>query len=79
MIVSNIVSSIDPATVFVVLGACLFTGIITNYVADLITWHRVQKRGLRGGIPPVYPTLIPYLGVIVPFLWNTPAFLQKVT
>ncbi|OTA99392.1 hypothetical protein M426DRAFT_257036 [Hypoxylon sp. CI-4A] len=42
-------------------------------------YHAVRNNSLptRGKLPPTYPSLIPFIGSVAPFLWNSTAFFRR--
>jgi hypothetical protein len=59
-------------------GLLLVLVVLVQYVYDILEYYRVTGRARKNELPPRIPTLIPYLGSIIPFLWDTPGYLQRV-
>lgn len=73
-------SVLEPKTAVVLLGAAVFCNLAIKYWQARAAYHKTQKSGeCQHHLPPKYPSMIPYWGVVVPFVWDTPAFLQNVT
>ncbi|KAK8123976.1 hypothetical protein PG999_003894 [Apiospora kogelbergensis] len=73
-------SVLEPKTAVVLLGVAVFCNLAIKYWQARAAYHKTQKSGeCQHHLPPKYPSMIPYWGVVVPFVWDTPAFLQNVT
>lgn len=57
-------------------GTAVWLAVFAYQVHSFNRSHRLRN---YGQIPPKYPTLIPYLGVVIPLLWDTRSALTHLT
>ncbi|OTA63683.1 cytochrome P450 [Hypoxylon sp. EC38] len=69
----------SPLVVFLFFGVALGILIVLSYAQDNIEYQKAREKDGKEELPPKYPTLVPYLGSILPFLWNCPDFIRRAT
>ncbi|KAI1455297.1 cytochrome P450 [Annulohypoxylon moriforme] len=74
-----LLSVVEPIWLVVFLGFITGGALVVKYVHDVREYHRSNKESMEQHLPPRYPAYIPYLGTIVPLLWDFSSFLQRVT
>ncbi|KAH9905249.1 cytochrome P450 [Xylariomycetidae sp. FL2044] len=65
----------EPLTMFWLIFALM----VGRYLWVTIKYTRAHLSNDTGQIPPLYPTFVPYIGVIFPFLWNGARFTRRLT
>ncbi|KAK9775308.1 putative Cytochrome P450 [Seiridium cardinale] len=53
--------------------------IIFNYFFNLVKYYWVHMSTEPGQLPPTYPSFLPVIGTLVPFLWNNEGFFRRVS
>lgn len=76
--------SLDKETrTFQSLGLLLLVQALIVYAIDTYNWHlvnRFKKCDRKAGqLPPRYPSLIPYLGNAISFVWDNANFIRQAT
>ncbi|KAI8954546.1 cytochrome P450 [Xylaria longipes] len=72
-------STSDPTTTMLAICLAFGLALVMIYVHDTVIYHRSNTQSEQNQVPPKYPTLIPYLGNIFPFLLDCPSFIQRAT
>ncbi|KAJ8070584.1 hypothetical protein OCU04_000957 [Sclerotinia nivalis] len=66
-----------------VLGMIILFQILINYALATFEWHMINRLRKgdsgKGQLPPQYPSLIPYLGNPLSFIWDNANFIRHVT
>lgn len=65
-----------PATIY--LGIAVITTIwLSLFAMNTLKFHRIHQSPDVGKVPPTYPSLVPYLGIAIPLLWNPRVALER--
>ncbi|KAI1439197.1 cytochrome P450 [Xylaria sp. CBS 124048] len=57
----------------------IFAAIVLNYVIVVSKYHWVQRTKGREQLPPAYPAFIPWIGNLIPLIWDNEQFFKRVT
>lgn len=52
---------------------------LSSYVYQVIQYRRAHQPRSSGQVPPIYPSLIPCIGIVIPLLWDTRNALTRFT
>lgn len=53
--------------------------LLCNYITTIARYHLANLGKKDEQLPPTYPTFIPVIGTLIPFLWDNEAFFRRVT
>lgn len=71
---------LEPATTALVPGGAVLCTLAFQYWKARTVYNKAQgAEKYERDLSPTYPALVPYFGVAISFLWDTPAYLKSVT